>query len=213
MVISRKACHSPRTQASPHPHRSVRPEHQLLRGRDHVVHQSGLTLVGLVGLTDPPRDEIPDVCNTLRGAGIRIFMVTGDFKLTAAAIARECGIITVPETQVHTVEHLQRFDTVNGSKEGSLNSTEKNALTEVVPNGALVISGPELITLNDTQWRQLTDYQEIVFARTTPDQKLRIVKEFQARGNLVGMTGDGVNDAPSLKAVRPALVNTYNEAC
>jgi sodium/potassium-transporting ATPase subunit alpha len=63
-----------------------------------------------------------------------------------------------------------------------------------------VLSGPELITLNENQWHQLCAYQEIVFARTTPEQKLRIVKEFQARENIVGMTGDGVNDAPSLKA-------------
>jgi sodium/potassium-transporting ATPase subunit alpha len=65
---------------------------------------------------------------------------------------------------------------------------------------SIVLSGPELITLNENQWDQLCTYDEIVFARTTPEQKLRIVKEFQARDEIVGMTGDGVNDAPSLKA-------------
>lgn len=65
---------------------------------------------------------------------------------------------------------------------------------------SIVVSGPELITLNEYQWDALCRYDEIVFARTTPEQKLRIVKEFQARENIVGMTGDGVNDAPSLKA-------------
>ena len=68
------------------------------------------------------------------------------------------------------------------------------------PCRSIVLSGPELITLNDNQWDQLCKYDEIVFARTTPEQKLRIVKEFQARDEIVGMTGDGVNDAPSLKA-------------
>jgi sodium/potassium-transporting ATPase subunit alpha len=78
---------------------------------------------------------------------------------------------------------------------------EKRGIT-VDPQGyrSIVLSGPELITLNDNQWNQLCQYDEIVFARTTPEQKLRIVKEFQARDEIVGMTGDGVNDAPSLKA-------------
>jgi sodium/potassium-transporting ATPase subunit alpha len=65
---------------------------------------------------------------------------------------------------------------------------------------AIVVSGTELITLNAEQWDQLCTYDEIIFARTSPEQKLRIVREFQAHGNCVGMTGDGVNDAPSLKA-------------
>lgn len=68
------------------------------------------------------------------------------------------------------------------------------------PFKSITLSGPELITLNDNQWDQLCLYDEVVFARTTPEQKLRIVKELQKRDNIVGMTGDGVNDAPSLKA-------------
>ena len=65
--------------------------------------------------------------------------------------------------------------------------------------GAIVLSGPELMTLNEHQWETVTRYEEVVFARTTPEQKLRIVREFQ-RHSIVAMTGDGVNDAPSLKA-------------
>jgi len=65
---------------------------------------------------------------------------------------------------------------------------------------AIVLSGADLSTLTPAQWDRLCQYEEIVFARTTPEQKLRIVKEFQARDNIVAMTGDGVNDAPSLKA-------------
>lgn len=149
---------------------------------------SDLTLIGIVGIVDPPRDEIPEVIRTLRRAGIRTMMVTGDFKLTAQAIARQCGIINVPDLAVDSISALPR----------GLDS-EKASLSSVSHREAIVLSGPELITLNDAQWSLLTTYESIVFARTTPDQKLRIVKEFKSRGNTVGMTGDGVNDAPSLK--------------
>ncbi|KAI4637641.1 hypothetical protein J4E83_000458 [Alternaria metachromatica] len=146
-----------------------------------VAAREGLTFIGIVGIVDPPRDEIPDVVRILRGASIRIFMVTGDFKLTAQAIAEECGIIS-NSALVDDISALGR--------EGKIGTTKQS----------IVLSGPELITLNAAQWDQLCQYQEIVFARTTPEQKLRIVKEFQAHDNIVGMTGDGVNDAPSLKA-------------
>jgi sodium/potassium-transporting ATPase subunit alpha len=146
-----------------------------------VAARQGLTFVGILGIVDPPRDEIPEVVRVLRGASIRIFMVTGDFKLTAQAIAEECGIISNP-MMVDDINALER--------EAKIGSTKQ----------AIVLSGSELITLNENQWDQLCLYQEVVFARTTPEQKLRIVKELQARDNIVGMTGDGVNDAPSLKA-------------
>ena len=145
--------------------------------------RTDMVCIGLVGIVDPPKEDIPEVVSICRGAGIRFFMVTGDFKITAAAIARQVGIIT--HSEIHGVDDLDRK-------------------SEVVPSpdyhGAIVLSGPELITLNDNQWNQLCQYEEVVFGRTTPEQKLRIVKEFQSRGNVVGMTGDGVNDAPSLKA-------------
>lgn len=159
--------------------------------------RTGLTLIGLIGIVDPPRDEIPEVVRILRRAGIRIFMVTGDFKLTAQAIAQECGIITTAPNLVHGVNDLT----------GKMEETSQPENYEYVNNAirggpmkSIVLSGPELITLGDKQWSQLCMYDEIVFARTTPEQKLRIVQEFQAHDNLVAMTGDGVNDAPSLKA-------------
>ena len=149
---------------------------------DHA--RSELILVGLIGIVDPPREEIPEVVRVLRGAGIKIMMVTGDFKLTAQAIAQQIGIISTTTDQVHNIEDLPR------------NGIEKTAS---VVRQSIVISGPELITLNNGQWDALCQYSEVVFARTTPEQKLRIVKEYQSRSNIVGMTGDGVNDAPSLK--------------
>ena len=186
--------------------RKILPGHQATHSPEHnvfeteIMHQAntGLTLVGLIGIVDPPRDEIPEVVKTLRGAGIRIFMVTGDFKLTAQAIAIECGIISNPASSVHDIAMLSR-DPVS-SKTVSSEVSEKNVESTEGPVRSITLSGPELKTLNDNQWDQLCGYEEIVFARTTPEEKLRIVKEFQKRDNIVGMTGDGVNDAPSLKA-------------
>jgi sodium/potassium-transporting ATPase subunit alpha len=158
--------------------------------------KTGLTFVGIVGIVDPPRDEIPSVMSILRGAGIRIFMVTGDFALTAQAIAAECGIITNPPSMVKNISALSR-DPISAAS----SMAEKAADTDApLITTSIVLSGPELITLNDNQWDQLCKYDEIVFARTTPEQKLRIVREFQKRDEIVAMTGDGVNDAPSLKA-------------
>lgn len=151
---------------------------------------TGLTLVGLLAIVDPLRPEIPEVVQTLRGAGIRIFMVTGDFALTALAIAQDAGIISNTSSLVHDISALPRDE-------------QQQSLSLELPSkgtsSSIVISGPELLHLNEHQWSCLTKYDEIVFARTTPEQKLRIVKEFQ-RGGVVAMTGDGVNDAPSLKA-------------
>jgi sodium/potassium-transporting ATPase subunit alpha len=111
-----------------------------------VEAREGLTLVGLLGIVDPPRDEITNVVNILRGAYIRIFMVTGDFKLTAQAIAEECGIIS---------------NSAIVDDYTALGRNTKDASTR----RAIVLSGPELIALNEYQWDQLCQYEEIVFAR------------------------------------------------
>ncbi|KAF5988503.1 K, P-type ATPase (mediates high-affinity potassium or sodium uptake) [Fusarium bulbicola] len=164
------------------------PKNREMSEFEHAVTResnTGLTLVGMVAIVDPLRHDIPHVVSTLRGAGIRIAMVTGDFALTALAIAREAGIVTSQTVDDSTT--LQRY---------SPDDTKDSPVSHL---GAIVLSGPELMSLNEHQWETLTHYEEIVFARTTPEQKLRIVREFQ-KGNVVAMTGDGVNDAPSLRA-------------
>jgi sodium/potassium-transporting ATPase subunit alpha len=156
-------------------HQSVHaPENNTFESEIMTQAHSDLTLIGLVGIVDPPRAEIPEVVRILRRAGIRIFMVTGDFKLTAQAIAKECGIITNPPDLVHDISMLSR-DPLE-PEEISSNFTEKELEEIGGPATSITLSGPDLITLNDRQWDQLCKYDEIVFARTTPEQKLRIVK-------------------------------------
>lgn len=171
--------------------------------------KSGLTLVGLVAIQDPPRPEIPGVVQALRGAGIRIFMVTGDFALTAQAIAAECGIITNAPESVKAASDLSRNPLAHPSdlNSNNNNNNREGQVTKAVrfddqprPT-SIVVTGSELMAMNEAQWDELTgSYAEVVFARTTPEQKLRIVRELQGRGMVVGMTGDGVNDAPALRA-------------
>jgi sodium/potassium-transporting ATPase subunit alpha len=156
-------------------HQSIHfPEHNTFESEITTQASSDLTLIGLVGIVDPPRTEIPEVVRILRRAGIRIFMVTGDFKLTAQAIAKECGIITNAPDLVHDIGMLSR-DPVE-AKEVSPTISEKELEEIGGPATSITLSGPELITLNDCQWDQLCKYDEIVFARTTPEQNFRIVK-------------------------------------
>ena len=117
-----------------------------------------MEFLGLVGLADPLREEVPAAIARCRSAGVRIVMVTGDHPATAQAIARQAGL----------------------------------------PADA-VVSGSELAALNDAQLIERVRHAA-VFARIMPDQKLRIVEALKSAGEIVAMTGDGVNDAPSLKA-------------
>jgi magnesium-transporting ATPase (P-type) len=119
--------------------------------------ETGLTLLGLVGMIDPPRDEAVAAVAACRAAGVRVKMITGDHTGTAAAIARALGLA-----------------------------------------GADVVRGADIDALDAAALRRRVA-QADVFARTTPEHKLRLVEALQANGDVVAMTGDGVNDAPALK--------------
>jgi sodium/potassium-transporting ATPase subunit alpha len=154
-----------------------------------------LTIIGLLGITDPPRKETASTVAACRRAGIRFFMVTGDFGLTAAAIARNVGIFTNSADPDTMKTILQQ----NGIVDRELDS-EKVAVQAQCTRTSLLLEGPSISELKDEDWDIVCSYEEIVFARTSPEQKLRIVKEFMARDNAVAVTGDGVNDAPALRA-------------
>ncbi len=117
-----------------------------------------LTLLGLVGLADPPRESVKNDIAICNRAGIRVVMVTGDNGLTASAIAEKVGI----------------------------------------PGSDHIITGDMLETMNDDQLQEAVKTVSI-FSRVIPQHKMRIVKAFQENGEIVAMTGDGVNDAPALK--------------
>ncbi|TNY23070.1 hypothetical protein DMC30DRAFT_444722 [Rhodotorula diobovata] len=177
--------------------RSISPRHTSeLVGTDEdklLMLVTDLTVVGLVALVDPPKHDTRETVEKCRMAGIRFFMVTGDFALTAAAIARQVGIITAPEGSVESVEDLPRRAAVDDKEK------TPQADDDARHKSALVLSGPEMLTLPDEQWDDVLKFDEAVFARTTPQQKLQIVKRFQAAGETVAVTGDGVNDSAALK--------------
>jgi Ca2+-transporting ATPase len=117
-----------------------------------------MTLLGLVGMIDPPRREARTAVHECEQAGIKVIMITGDHPLTAKAVAQELGI----------------------SKNGR------------------IVAGPELEVMDDAELERVMESIEVC-ARVSPTHKLRIVTALQKRGQIVAMTGDGVNDAPALK--------------
>ncbi|KAG0004569.1 hypothetical protein BGZ79_008820 [Entomortierella chlamydospora] len=165
-----------------------------------------LCIIGLVGIMDPPRPEIRETIKACRDAGSRFFMVTGDFGLTAAAIAKQIGLFS-SEREPHTYEHIMD-PTTDKSKNAIESENVFGEDLERYETGrpryregtSLVLTGTDLTKLNPGEWDLVCTYEEIVFARTSPEQKLRIVTEFQQRDGVVAVTGDGVNDAPALKA-------------
>ena len=124
------------------------------------VLERDLTLLGLVGMIDPPRPEAREAVKQCRRAGIKPVMITGDHVVTASAIARDLGILQ-PGDEAVTGAQLQKM------------------------------TDSEL----DSRVRSIS-----VYARVSPEDKIRIVRAWQRQGEIVSMTGDGVNDAPALKA-------------
>ncbi|KAF9453646.1 aminophospholipid-transporting P-type ATPase [Macrolepiota fuliginosa MF-IS2] len=142
----------------------------------------GYCFVSLVSLEDPPKHGVREAIGTLRLAGIKVMMITGDHPKTAEAIARKINLIL-------------------GETRESLSAKTGRPVEEIYDDetSAVVVHGDDIDTLEGWQWDQIFNKQEIVFARTTPKHKLEIVKRAQALGHIVGVTGDGVNDSPALK--------------
>lgn len=150
-----------------------------------------LTIVGILGIIDPPRPETAHTVAECRRAGARFFMVTGDYGLTAAAIARNTGILS-SERDPDTIDTIKSDKRISAEQLAEARKTGERH--------SLMLEGQNLSNLVQQDWDIICEYGEIVFARTTPEQKLRIVEEFRKRDNVVAVTGDGVNDAPALRA-------------
>jgi sodium/potassium-transporting ATPase subunit alpha len=153
-------------------------------GKDGIKAIRDLVFVGLITLQDPPRDEVPGAVADCHAAGIKVVMVTGDHPATAEAICKKIGLITTK-----TQKDVARLRKVK---------------EEMIPRSdpeveAVVVKGKDIPDMNEEDWKVLLAKKEIAFARTSPEQKLIIVKEFTKAGNVTAMTGDGVNDSPALK--------------
>ncbi|MDX2214015.1 MAG: cation-transporting P-type ATPase [Oculatellaceae cyanobacterium bins.114] len=136
---------------------------------DHSDIKQDLVFLGLQGMIDPPRPEAIQAIRSCQSAGIQVKMITGDHAKTAAAIASQLGI----------AQNAHRM------------GLNQNA-------AAPIFTGRELAAMSDLELTNAAA-QSNVFARVAPDQKLRLVQALQSKGEIVAMTGDGVNDAPALK--------------
>jgi len=154
----------------------------VIDGENPNYPDQNLCFLGLVALIDPPRAAVPEAVNQCRTAGIQVIMVTGDHPITAMAIARQVNII-------------------KGETANDVAKREGIPLSEVDQSmiSAVVVAGHELKDMTEEQLDEILKFREVVFARTSPQQKLRIVEGCQRRGSIVAVTGDGVNDSPALK--------------
>ncbi|CAF3970391.1 unnamed protein product [Rotaria magnacalcarata] len=146
---------------------------------------TNLRFLGLVSMIDPPRAAVPEAVAKCRSAGIKVIMVTGDHPITAKAIAKAVGIISEGQETVEDI--AQRLNI---------------PVEQVDPSHAkaCVVHGNDLKSMSPSEIDAiLRDHPEIVFARTSPQQKLIIVEGCQRQGAIVAVTGDGVNDSPALK--------------
>lgn len=142
----------------------------------------GLTFVGLMALLDPPREAVPNAVSTCQTAGVKVIMVTGDHPATAKSIAKQVHIIKDP-----TAEDLAKQ---RGVPVHAIDASEVKSI---------VVPGSQIKDLEQDDWDRILAHEQIVFARTSPQQKLIIVENNQRLGNIVAVTGDGVNDSPALK--------------
>jgi len=157
--------------------------------------EEGLVFIGLYAMIDPPRPGVPEAVGRCQSAGIKVVMVTGDHPVTAKAIAQKVGIIG-PHSQTKEQVAKLKYD-------GNVDKVGDDEYDAIVVPGSLLQEKLDTID-QDPQgvadfWNNSLNKANVVFARTSPQQKLLIVSAVQERGGIVAVTGDGVNDSPALK--------------
>jgi sodium/potassium-transporting ATPase subunit alpha len=162
----------------------------------------GLVFLGLMALIDPPRPAVPGAVGKCKTAGIKVIMVTGDHPTTAEAIAYKVGILWSI-----TRSGCARFNKANSLSPGDAAWKDPDDAEAIVMPG-WDVPDPDATTYKKEDgtiapvsefWNFVLEHPQIVFARTSPQQKLQIVENCQLLGHIVAVTGDGVNDSPALK--------------
>ena len=149
----------------------------------------GLVYIGMMALIDPPRPAVPPAVNKCKTSGIKVIMVTGDHPVTAEAIAYKVGILW-SKTRGKMIDENERFN----RRPGDVGYQDPDDAK------AIVVPGHEIdADMGEEKWDFILEHPQIVFARTSPQQKLVIVENCQRLGHIVAVTGDGVNDSPALK--------------
>lgn len=180
------------------------------------LQEQHLVFVGLVGLYDPPRPGVAEAIAACHRAGIKVTMVTGDYGLTAEAIARQIGLLDPPAAAApgpRSGGPAQSGSHGSSSHGNGLHGdgAHPNGLHLAMADPVRVINGDDLDRLSDVQLRQVIKFRSrLVFARMAPEQKLRLVQAYKALGEVVAVTGDGVNDAPALRAADVGLAMGRN---
>uniref|UniRef100_A0AC34FHL2 Cation-transporting P-type ATPase C-terminal domain-containing protein n=1 Tax=Panagrolaimus sp. ES5 TaxID=591445 RepID=A0AC34FHL2_9BILA len=152
----------------------VSSQHERFTAISENYPQSNLVFLGMAALVDPPRPQAAKAIQQCKDAGIKVYMITGDHPTSAAAIAGQIGLI-------------------NG-----LVKNKGNLEFKSVDQHSTIVLGESLKEMSPEEWKDLLKHKYIVFARTTPDQKLQIVEELQKLNEIVAVTGGNVNDVPAL---------------
>ena len=174
-------------------------EHKREKGKDPKVNfpLTNLCFAGMVAMEDPPRDGVREAVAKCKIAGIKVIMVTGDQSLTAASIAHQIGIISDLDDTPELIQRREKLATIE--------EAEAKSNTIIIEGGRLQAYLDRDSTMSDDNpnknsfLRNWIMKRDVVFARTSPENKLCIVNACQTLSHVVAVTGDGVNDSPAIK--------------